>query len=211
MSDNDLKLQIALRGDMTKEYVDLHALGIALINIQTIFDRSYCFYTGRKRITSNDRESFKIVAYNVKRGSIIFDAGLTAFTLQQSLAITQTIDPKLIFKATVAGFKFLHKYFSQTNKNNVPTINITNSPGAVFNYNSDNNTISVSNDTLHISQAMRPALRRVATIFGQQPGELSINSQEYPKEDIVLNNDDAHLFKSNRVISNVPIIGELSS
>lgn len=52
MSDNDLKLQIALRGDMTKEYVDLHALGIALINIQTIFDRSYCFYTGRKRITS---------------------------------------------------------------------------------------------------------------------------------------------------------------
>ena len=202
MSDNDLKLQIALRGDMTKEYVDLHALGIALINIQTIFDRSYCFYTGRKRITSNDRESFKIVAYNVKRGSIIFDAGLTAFTLQQSLAITQTIDPKLIFKATVAGFKFLHKYFSQTNKNNVPTINITNSPGAVFNYNSDNNTISVSNDTLHISQAMRPALRRVATIFG----ELSINSQEYPKEDIVLNNDDAHLFKSNRVISNVPII-----
>lgn len=206
MSDNDLKLQIALRGDMTKEYVDLHALGIALINIQTIFDRSYCFYTGRKRITSNDRESFKIVAYNVKRGSIIFDAGLTAFTLQQSLAITQTIDPKLIFKATVAGFKFLHKYFSQTNKNNVPTINITNSPGAVFNYNSDNNTISVSNDTLHISQAMRPALRRIATIFGQQPGELSINSQEYPKEDIVLNNDDAHLFKSNRVISNVPII-----
>ncbi|SFT35219.1 hypothetical protein SAMN02910356_00191 [Selenomonas sp. GACV-9] len=191
---------------MTREYVDLHALGIALINIQAIFDRSYCFYTGHKRITANDRENFKIVAYNVKRGSIIFDAGLTAFTLQQSLAITQTIDPKLIFKATVAGFKFLHKYFSQTNKNNVPTVNITNSPGAVFNYNSDNNTITVSNDTMHISQAMRPALRRVATVFGQQAGELSINSQEYPKEDIVLNNEDAHLFKSNKVISNVPII-----
>jgi hypothetical protein len=97
-----------MNGPMTKDAIDLHTLGIALINIQSIFDRSYCHYTGHKKISPLERSNFKLVAHDVQRGSIIFTAGLTAFTIQQSLAITQTIDPKFIMSATFTAFKYLY-------------------------------------------------------------------------------------------------------
>lgn len=204
MSD-DLKMQISLKGDMTKDSVDLYSLGVALINVQALFDRSYCFYTGHQRISSNDRKNFKIVAYDVKRGSIIFTAGLTAFALQQTL-INQNIDPKLIFEATSKAFKFLKKLFSQTNKNQPPNVNIINSPGAIFEYNAGENIITASKDTAALSQSLRPSLRRMASVFNTQQGELTINALDFPEQDIKFNNEDAHLFRSNKVVSDIPIV-----
>ena len=204
MSD-DLKMQISLKGDMTKDSVDLYSLGVALINVQALFDRSYCFYTGHQRISSNDRKNFKIVAYDVKRGSIIFTAGLTAFALQQTL-INQNIDPKLIFEATSKAFKFLKKLFSQTNKNQPPNVNIINSPGAIFEYNAGENIITASKDTASLSQSLRPSLRRMASVFNTQQGELTINALDFPEQDIKFDNKDAHLFRNQKVISDIPIV-----
>lgn len=202
--NDQVKMKISLNGPMTKEYIDLHALGIALINIQSMFDRSYGFYTGHKRISSSERKKFKIVAYEVKRGSIIFDAGLLAFTLQQSLAITQTIDPQMIFKATVSGFKYLYNYLSQTKKNNIPKVNIVDSPGAVCNYIEGSNTIITSPETLEIAQRLRPPLRRMSGVFGQEKGALNISSN-ICDDAIYLNQDNVSLFKNNYVLSNIPL------
>ena len=202
--NDQVKMKISLNGPMTKEYIDLHALGIALINIQSMFDRSYGFYTGHKRISSSERKKFKIVAYEVKRGSIIFDAGLLAFTLQQSLAITQTIDPQMIFKATVSGFKYLYNYLSQTKKNNIPKVNIIDSPGAVCNYIEGSNTIITSPETLEIAQRLRPPLRRMSGVFGQEKGALNISSN-ICNDAICLNQDNVSLFKNNYVLSNIPL------
>lgn len=205
MKDNYLGLTIELHGDIAKENVDILALGTALVNIQAMFDRSYCYYTGRKRLGPNDRKNFKIVAFHVRRGSIVFDAGLAAFTLQQSLAVTQTIDPKLIFEATSAGFKYLLRLFTQTSKNATTKVSIENSNNVHCTFIEGDNNLIVSPDAFSIAESMRPSLRRMSGLFADTSGEMRISSVDLPNRDIVLTHETAPLFKSNRVKSNVPI------
>ena len=200
-------LTISITGESLTKSVNLHMLGTTLINIQALFDRSYCHYTGRTRISAGDRSNFNVVAYNIKRGSIIFDARLAIIAVQQSLIIGQTIDPKLILEGTLSGFKFLKEFFSKIlGKNDTPKIQIINSPHATCVYNERTNTFSVTEDTMSIAQGMRAPLRRIsqALHYGAD-GALEIASHNNQNEPIFIDQRTSQLFKGKRITSDIPL------
>lgn len=201
------RLTISLTGDALIKSVNLHMLGTTLINIQALFDRSYCHYTGRTRISAADRSNFNVVAYDIKRGSIIFDAGLAIIAVQQSLIIGQTIDPKLILEGALAGFRFLKEFFSKIlGKNDTPKVQIINSPYATCIYREGANTFEVSKDTMSIAQGMRAPLRRLSqTLHYGADGALKIASFNNISEPIYLDHKTSQLFKGKRITSDIPL------
>jgi len=182
-------------------------LGTTLINIQALFDRSYCYYTGRTRITSTDRRNFNVVAYDIKRGSIILDAGLDIIAIQQSLIIGQPIDPKLILEGTLSGFKLLKDFFSKLlGKNDTPKFQIINSPYATCIYQEGKNTFVASEDTLAIAQGMRAPLRRISqTIPYGTDDAIEIAAPSAENDVIRLDRKTSQLFKGKRITSDIPL------
>lgn len=206
MNESD-RLTISLTGEALTKSVNLHMLGTTLINIQALFDRSYCYYTGRSRMSAIDRSNFNVVAYDIKRGSIIFDAGLDLIAVQQSLIIGQTIDPKLILEGTLSGFKLLKEFFSKiVGRNDTPKVQIINSPHATCVYQEGKNTFMVSEDTMSIAQGIRAPLRRIsqALHYGAD-GAIEIASLNNINEPICLDHKTSQLFKGKRMISNIPL------
>lgn len=201
------RLIISLTGEELTKSVNLHMLGTTLINIQALFDRSYCYYTGRSRISPIDRSNFNIVAYDIKRGSIIFDAGLDIVAIQQSLIIGQALDPKLIIEGTLSGFKLLKTFLSQIlGKNNTPKVEIKDSPNAICIFQEGTNTLQVSEDALAIAQRMRPPLYRLSKSFHYgTDGVIEITAPNHLDEPIHLDYPTSRLFKSDRVTSDIPL------
>ena len=201
------RLTISLTGETLTKSVNLHMLGTTLINIQALFDRSYCYYTGRTRISSADRSNFNVVAYDIRRGSIILDAGLDIIAVQQSLIIGQAIDPRLILEGTLSGFKLLKEFFSKIlGKNDTPKVQIINSPHATCVYLEGTNTFHVSEDTMAIAQGLRAPLRRIsqALHYGAD-GAIQIASSNNLDEPLFLDDKTSQLFKGKRMTANVPL------
>lgn len=202
----DNKLLISIKGPMTKDYIDLNMLGITLINIQAIFDKSYCYYTGHKRISAIERNNFKITSNKIEHGSIIFTAGLSLFTIQQALPFVQTLDAKLLIDITFKAFNYLHTLLSKTKENKQLVINIINSPNTICNYDADNNVISTTQNVYNIAQDIRPSLRRIAKTFSSgEKGIVEVSSSEFPEAPILITDKNASLFQSNKVVSEIPL------
>ena len=207
-SDNKSDLIISMTGPMTKNYLDLNTLGIALINIQSIFDKTYCYYSNHAKVCSSDRDNFKIIATDVKKGSIIFYAGIVLFTIQQALPLSSFIEltPDLIKDITFKAFDLLINIISKTKANNPPQIIIKNSPNCQIVYSPDGNQISVSKDIATIAQKMRTPLKNISKTFNKNTkGEFRIEDIDSKSKPIVINNENAELFKNNTVISNIPL------
>lgn len=210
---NDIKsdLIISMTGPMTKNYLDLNTLGIALINIQKIFDKTYCYYFNHERMNSSDRNNFKIIATDVKKGSIIFHAGILLFVAQQTLPFISSLEitSDFIKDITFRIFDLLVKIFTKTKANNPPQINVINSPGAKIIYAENSNTISISKDVADIAQAMRNPLKNISKTFNSGvKGEFKIETTDSKLEPIVINDTNADLFKNSSVKSDIPLLIE---
>lgn len=201
------KIKIILHDNNTN-CVDLALLGRLLTETQCIFDRTYCYYTGKRRITATERNNFKIIANDIRQGSIILDAQLLIVALQQSMPmISETFnDPSLLVDAAFKAIDYIKALLEGLKKNEPPQVEIKDSPCTCV-ITGNNNTITVSPDIIAIANDIRKPLRRMANNIKQAGGAtyeiLSTNPALTPFK---MDNSSAEIFRnSTSIISNVPI------
>lgn len=193
MADESNKIKIALTGDKTKEAIDLYQLGVILTNVQNIYDKGYCYYSGNKKMTAKIRENFKITSKSFKRGSIIFDAEVFICTAQQILG--ENFTPELIIKTVSEAFKYLCAILGEKQKGNTPTINLVNSPGAICIVNPEKNIITVSGNAVKLADGIKRPLKNIAESVSENPGtELSIVPKNNEITPVSITSENAPLF-----------------
>ncbi|WP_182185523.1 hypothetical protein [Pectinatus frisingensis] len=211
MTEEKAAITISLHGTMANSKgIDLYILGNTLVNIQNLFDRTYLHYTGHERIRTGDRQYYKIMATNIRKGSIIFDAGLSLFAVQQVLALSGevTIDPKLLIDTTFTAFKFLLEVLVKTKENNPPEIKVESSTNPIlFNINGDNNIVCVSPAVYEVASNIRQPLKNLSSTFmSNNKGEISVTSKDIPQKCINISNENANLFQGQKIISEKPVL-----
>ncbi len=201
MTNNNLT--IALRGEMTKNGIDMYSLGNTLINSHSLFDRTYSYYSGYKRLSSIERNNYKLLATEIHRGSIIIDTELILHNVQQVLPfVVGNLSPQLVIETTFTAFKYLYELLSNFRKNTPKETNIIDSPySVVYQINGDNNTINVSPSVHSIAKSYRPIARRLSETFKSgATGEIEISSGIHPNK-ISITDKNAVLFQSQKIIS----------
>lgn len=201
MANESNKIKISLNGDKTKEAIDLYQLGVILTNVQNLYDKGYCYYSGNKKMTAKIRENFKITSKSFKRDSIIFDAEIFICTAQQILG--ENFTPELIIKIVSEAFKYLCAILGEKQKGKTPTINVVNSPNAICIVNTGENTITVSDNVAELADGIKRPLKNIAESVSENSGtELLIVLENNEINPVSITSESAPLFLQGYFRSN---------
>ncbi|MDR1100995.1 MAG: hypothetical protein LBL34_01340 [Clostridiales bacterium] len=147
--NSPVKFSLHLEGANLIDSFDLRAMATIVSEFTNIIDHTYCALSGKDRLSRDERKNLSIIATNIERASIHFDAELVVNSMQVVAPFIGLANPYTIWQYTVHSFNFL-KYLCHKAKNNVkPTIIPNNSLGFAVNYG-DNNTVTVNSTILAI-------------------------------------------------------------
>ncbi|MHA2055173.1 MAG: fructose 1,6-bisphosphatase [Candidatus Hodarchaeales archaeon] len=182
-----------LEGSAFRDGISLHELNVALLEFQTIIDKSYSDFTGTKRITKKERDRYKIISRRFGAGSFVTDIQIILIGTQITLGFIQHFTPQTIWKLTKNTFEFLKLIYTAKKEGTQFNMTVGDNNSNVTlqinknTYKFDGPIYNIGCDSLHHYQNLSALL--------ENKGVEKIEASTQDKPDIVLTQQDKHLFK----------------
>lgn len=195
------KIHFKLTGGDTDDYpIDLRASAELLMCFQNILDKSYCVLSGKKRLTSKDREDYQIRVKTLQVGSLTGDMLLIVKSAVMSLPLAGLANPKTIWEYACLALDFIKRYVAgKQNEDNV-SINIgsvgNNSPVTV-NLIVNSDVSSYPLEILDIARQSQPTYQKINRSMSQGNFTAFHANIETDAIGFSIDENERHLFSDN--------------
>ena len=172
----------------------------SLSNINSIFEKVYLVLTDKKRMTDKDREEYKLVAKEIREGSMIIDIGMVITAIQQSnLLSSLTLNPSDIWSII------------QTATSTLLSILQANSKGEAVVITGDNNKV-IPFEAFEVMKRIEPHVERLSQLINPSKGFESIKLGPGIDESSTLKIDEEskRLFKAKTNLEEKVIIANVN-
>lgn len=118
--------EFKIDGPALQDGVPIHMAVTALENFQAVVDKSYLVFSDSRRMTSRDREIFRLVASEFQTGSLLTQFEIVLSGVQMALPFVSSFGPQNIWDFTKDSFNFLKLVCGSVQKGEKPTYEFSN-------------------------------------------------------------------------------------
>lgn len=129
---DDVSLNLKIRGEAFDEGIAIHLLTGTLTEIQAVFDKTYLALVQKKKLTREEREKFKLVSHGIRHRSIESDLGIILTGVQTTFPFIGLLGPKGIWDYTKSTYQFLKIILEALNRKQQPQYSFSGD-GSEFN------------------------------------------------------------------------------
>ncbi len=195
------KIYFKMEGPAFKDNMPLHTVLAGLHELQNIVDRTYLVFSDRKRISSTDRENYRLVAHEFRQGSFWSEIEICCVVTQFMLPFACQLTPKTLWEYTKEAFDFLKLVLSFSKEGKTPsveagehgTVNICYGGEQTFNFNAP---------IINIGKQALPHYQHYTQLIEKEGvDEITIGRHDAPE--ISLGKNDSELFNQpSQLMSN---------
>jgi hypothetical protein len=167
----ETNITFTLDGPKLKEAVPLLDVLVSLQEFHYIIDKAYLSTTKSKRISSNDRKYYSIIATDFKKGSFITELQLFAVATVQTLPNIPGATYKDIWTVAKGSYDFLKALAEKRSGGVEPIINITGNVNAPIIIG---NQITISETVFNSADRSEPNFKKITSVI--KPGEIDLIS-----------------------------------
>lgn len=206
--DNDEIIRVEIKG---KEHQSIPLLSVAetFKELNYTIDKSYLVLSGKDKLSKSDRQLYKIVARDIRSGSVMADLVILIPPLAQTALAFQSVASGLsvkdIWELTKNSFKFLKVIAELRNKGEKTTVIQHDNPLALSIVNQGGNVIinagdNVSRNAVRTEQHIKNLAKNV-----DETNISSISALDYSNDGILLTPKENKLFNPSTFIDKNPI------
>ena len=206
--DNDEIIRVEIKG---KEHQSIPLLSVAetFKELNYTIDKSYLVLSGKDKLSKSDRQLYKIVARDIRSGSVMADLVILISPLAQTALAFQSVASGLsvkdIWELTKNSFKFLKVIAELRNKGEKTTVIQHDNPLALSIVNQGGNVIinagdNVSRNAMRTEQHIKNLAKNV-----DETNISSISALDYSNDGILLTPKENKLFNPSTFIDKNPI------
>lgn len=206
-SDNEI-VKFEIKG---KDYQPIPLLSVAdaFKELNHAIDKSYLTLSGKDKLSRSDREAYKIVARDIKSGSVTADLLIIVPPIVQTALAFHTmasgLTVKNIWELTKNSFKFLKVIAELRNKGERPTISQHDNPFAISFINQGGSVVinvgeTVSRNAIRAEQNIKNLAK---TVDGKNVS--SITALDYSNDGIILTPKENKIFNPSTFVDKNPI------
>lgn len=203
-------IQIVLKGKENNQ-VPLLAVADTFKEFHQIVDKSYLSITGKNKLHKNDREFYKIVATNIRSGSVIAELSIVLPPLLQSAFYfhstgLSSLTVNNIWELAKNSFKFLEHYASAKNNGKKVVVNQHNNPYGLNVINQEGSHLTINVGTLVQQTASRSEanIKSLAKIIDDK-NIVSFSALDETENGIILTSKENRLFNPETVMDKNPV------
>lgn len=207
MDANDV-IKLEIKGKDNRP-ISLLAVAETFKEFNHAIDKSYLLLSGKEKISKGDRELYKIVASDIKSGSVIADLVIIVPPLVQTAlafhSMTSGLTVKNIWDLTKNSFKFLKIIAELRNKGEKPSIVQHHNPYA-FSFVNQGGTMIINVGDVVSRNAIRAEqhIKNLAKIVDEK-NVSSITALDYSNDGIILTPKENKIFNPSTFVDKTPI------
>lgn len=206
--DNDEIIKVIIKGK-DNEAVPLLSVTEALKEFHHTIDKSYLSLTGKEKLYKSDRERYKIVASDIRTGSITADLVIVLPPAVQAALAFQTVTTgltvKTVWELTKTSFSFLKAIAELRHKGTKPSIVQHDNPhGLNIISQGGNVTINVGDLVSHNALRSESNIKNLARIVDERSIS-SFSALDNVKDGIILTPKENKIFNPETFIDKIPI------
>lgn len=185
--------EFKIDGPSLRKGVPIHIAVTALDNFQSIVDKSFIVFSGAKRMSARDRESFSLLASDFKTGSLITQFEIVLTGVQLALPLVSSIGPHNLWDFTKESFNFLKLVCRSVQQGEKPS----------YEFNNDGNVTVTTGNTHHhyhsqviqIAKLSLPSYQNLTELINPQKiDHISANVINNTIKDIYIGPKDREMF-----------------
>ncbi|HUT28279.1 MAG TPA: hypothetical protein VMX13_00695 [Sedimentisphaerales bacterium] len=186
------KIYFKMEGPAFLDNMPLHTVLAGLSELQNIVDRTYLVLSERQRISSGDRESYRLVAHGFGRGSFWSEIEIFCVVTQLMLPFVSQLTPKTLWEFTKEAFAFLKLVLSRSREGRTPSIEASEE-GTVNVCYGGNQTFNFNAPVIQIGKQVLPHYQHWTQLVEREGvKEISMGDRNTPE--IRIGRDDTKLF-----------------
>lgn len=206
--DNDEIINVIIKGK-DNEAVPLLSVTEAFKEFHHTIDKSYLSLTGKEKLYKSDRDRYKIIASDIRTGSIIADLAIVLPPAVQATfffqAVTSGLTVKNVWELTTKSFTFLKAIAELRHKGTKPTIVQHDNPHGFNIVNQGNNvTINVGDLVSHNAYRSESNIKNLARIVDEKSIS-SFSALDNVKDGIILTPKENKIFNPETFIDRTSI------
>lgn len=208
MDSNDEIVKVEIKGK-NNQPIPLLSVADAFRELNHTIDKSYLTLSGKDKLFKSDREAYKIVAKDIKSGSITADLLIIVPPLIQTAfafhSMTSGLTVKDVWGLTKNSFKFLKVIAELRNKGEKSTIVQHDNPFALSFVNQGGTVIinvgdTVSRNATRTEQHIKNLAKTV-----DERNVSSISALDYSNDGIILTPKENKIFNPSTFVEKTPI------
>jgi hypothetical protein len=193
------EITFVMDGPAFDEGFPLHTVLTGLNELQAIIDKTFLVLSGRQRVTTSDRDSYKIVAQSFKKGSFCADLEIYVAAIQAVLPWAVQIDPKNILGYTKDTLSLLKTIFQPIKEGQTPKIT-QNENGTVTVINGGV-TNTFNGPVIQIAGSALPNYQNLTKLLEGGVDSIYCGEAKNKEEIIALEKKDVKLFSPPNTIT----------
>lgn len=208
MDSNNETVKLEIKGK-DEQPIPLLSVADAFKELNHAIDKSYLTLSGKNKLSKTDREAYKIVARDIKSGSVTADLLIIVPPLIQTAfafhSMTSGLTVKDVWELTKNSFKFLKVIAELRNKGEKPTIvqhdnsfalSFVNQGGSVIINVGDTVSRNATRSEQHIKNLAKTVDERNVS---------SISALDYSNDGIILTPKENKIFNPSTFVEKTPI------
>ena len=208
MDSNNETVKLEIKGK-DEQPIPLLSVADAFKELNHAIDKSYLTLSGKNKLSKTDMEAYKIVARDIKSGSVTADLLIIVPPLIQTAfafhSMTSGLTVKDVWELTKNSFKFLKVIAELRNKGEKPTIVQHDNPFALSFVNQGGSVIinvgdTVSRNATRSEQHIKNLAKTV-----DEKNVSSITALDYSNDGIILTPKENKLFNPSTFVDKTPI------
>jgi len=185
-------IQFKIEGPAFKESVPLLDITTALQEFHYILDKSYLARTGLPKMSQKERETFTIIATEIRQGSFIADLQLFLFLSSPFLPTFYGHKAKDLWDIAKNAYEYLRVLFSMRSSGVEPKLKIEGNNYATI-IDNEGGTITVNNFVFNAADRAEPHFKKLTSIIKEGKTD-SISTEDENKEGFILTSKERDLF-----------------
>lgn len=185
-------IQFKIEGPAFKNGLPLLEITTALQELHYILDKSYLAKTGLFKMSQKERETFTIIATEIRQGSFIADLQLFLFLSGSFLPTIYGYKAEDLWEISKNVYNYLKALFSMRSSGLEPKIKIEGNNYAPI-IDNDGGTITVNNIVFNAADRAEPHFKKLTSIIKEGKTD-SISAEDENKEGFILTSKERDLF-----------------
>ncbi len=193
MEQSAVNVRFKIEGPVFKKGVPLLEVTTALQEFHFILDKAYLVKTKQVKMSSKERETFTVVATELRKGSFIADLQLLLFISSPVLPTIYEFTAKELWEISKSTFDYLKALFTMRSSGVDPKIKVEGNNYAPVINNESGGTIIVNNIVYSAADKAEPHFKRLAS--GIKEGKTNfISAIDADNKGFILTSKERDLF-----------------
>ena len=165
MEQSEANVQFKIEGPVFKKGIPLLEVTTALQEFHFIIDKSYLVKTGQFKMSSKERETFTIVATELRKGSFIADLQLLMFLSNPFLPNIYEFNAKELWEISKSAYDYLKALFTMRSSGVEPKIKVEGNNYAPLINNEGGGTIIVNNTVYNVADRAEGHFKKLTSVI----------------------------------------------